>query len=599
MNKYTVDPLAQNGNNGLVPKLCRSGMAPRPPFHSHPNVYKYSQMSPVYNTHNRLLYDKCAYEHRLYESTSPLAYNINPIAYESCSKCQMLYPGFLGSMGGFGFGVGPNEIDLESLREWNILSVMTSEDGKRKEIYISTDSIEGNVKEVFESTELKNFKLVIGDKDYKLSTAYLNSTKTIPAIGDEGTFYIDVEGKIVAFSKQVVSAGAGFLIKATINSKGVNKKLECKIFDSEGNMRVLKCADNITVDGENYTDIKDVIPRLKESTTNRIIKRQLINFEINEKGEIKTIDTPYSDTKPKGTNESEDSLYSFYGQTGGLIYKSGQKTFAGKVNITSDTVVFSVPADPNVPNLIITNPDISDPGSYLDYSGVNEPESTSYKIKDSSFFMNDETYVIEAYRNVKDALLADALIVRTGTGTTKLVTNTPFTVVSRITSGINEKGDIAYKLYGYRLGKEISYFVNDNDLVQNTNLKEGDVIDKLFDESTRRMWPSASGAARSNPSTSGYNASLRFLYGNVHSSYANVMRITVGEVTASDVENQLENYTMDTFKIYVYDSQAQSGKKISIGSMEDIISYKQSPRKYSKIFILTNYANAKDLVVYK
>ena len=111
MNKYTVDPLAKNG---LKPNLCRSGIAARPPFHSHPNVYKYSQMSPVYNTHNRLLYDKCAYEHRLYESTSPLAYNINPIAYESCSKCQMMYPGFLGTMGGFGFGVGPNEIDLES-----------------------------------------------------------------------------------------------------------------------------------------------------------------------------------------------------------------------------------------------------------------------------------------------------------------------------------------------------------------------------------------------------------------------------------------------------------------------------------------------------
>lgn len=66
------------------------------------------------NTQNRLMYDKCAYAHKLYESTSPLAYMINPIAYESCNKCFQAYPGFIGALGGFGFGVGPREIDVES-----------------------------------------------------------------------------------------------------------------------------------------------------------------------------------------------------------------------------------------------------------------------------------------------------------------------------------------------------------------------------------------------------------------------------------------------------------------------------------------------------
>jgi hypothetical protein len=39
---------------------------------------------------------------------------MNPLAYESCSKCHMDYPGFLGTMGGFGFGVGGDMIDQES-----------------------------------------------------------------------------------------------------------------------------------------------------------------------------------------------------------------------------------------------------------------------------------------------------------------------------------------------------------------------------------------------------------------------------------------------------------------------------------------------------
>jgi hypothetical protein len=62
----------------------------------------------------RHINDDCAYKHRLYESTSPLMYQINPIAYESCSKCHMAYPGFLGTLGGHGFGIGPDRVDVDS-----------------------------------------------------------------------------------------------------------------------------------------------------------------------------------------------------------------------------------------------------------------------------------------------------------------------------------------------------------------------------------------------------------------------------------------------------------------------------------------------------
>jgi hypothetical protein len=36
---------------------------------------------------NRTLYDTCAYEKRLYESTSPLSYNMYFGAQENCNKC--------------------------------------------------------------------------------------------------------------------------------------------------------------------------------------------------------------------------------------------------------------------------------------------------------------------------------------------------------------------------------------------------------------------------------------------------------------------------------------------------------------------------------
>lgn len=36
---------------------------------------------------NRLIYDTCAYQKQLYESTSPLAYNLYQGKFENCNKC--------------------------------------------------------------------------------------------------------------------------------------------------------------------------------------------------------------------------------------------------------------------------------------------------------------------------------------------------------------------------------------------------------------------------------------------------------------------------------------------------------------------------------
>lgn len=69
----------------------------------------------VYNQNlTRGIYDKCAYNQRLHESTSPLNYVINPVYSETASKCHQPYVGYLGSLGGAGYGVGSDRIDLES-----------------------------------------------------------------------------------------------------------------------------------------------------------------------------------------------------------------------------------------------------------------------------------------------------------------------------------------------------------------------------------------------------------------------------------------------------------------------------------------------------
>lgn len=77
-------------------------------------LLKYYTMQKSFQSLTRGIHDDCAYKQRLHESTSPLSYVINPMAYESCSKCHMGYPGFIGSLGGNGFGIGPDRVDIDS-----------------------------------------------------------------------------------------------------------------------------------------------------------------------------------------------------------------------------------------------------------------------------------------------------------------------------------------------------------------------------------------------------------------------------------------------------------------------------------------------------
>lgn len=66
---------------------------------------------------NRLTYDSCAYKQELAQSVNPLAYILDPIKYENCSKCRME----LGIVGGTAVShVQGNLVDLENdLRNQN------------------------------------------------------------------------------------------------------------------------------------------------------------------------------------------------------------------------------------------------------------------------------------------------------------------------------------------------------------------------------------------------------------------------------------------------------------------------------------------------
>lgn len=60
---------------------------------------------------NRLIYDSCAYNAELAQSTAPLSYILDPIRYENCNKCR----NELGLVGGPAVShITGNLVDLEN-----------------------------------------------------------------------------------------------------------------------------------------------------------------------------------------------------------------------------------------------------------------------------------------------------------------------------------------------------------------------------------------------------------------------------------------------------------------------------------------------------
>ena len=92
----------------------------------------------------RLIYDKCAYEDRLQESTGPLMYTLDPNRIKNCNECLSLY-GPRSSKKGFGvsiatpFGVAPAQdaVDVESILTNRNVLASKCKDGKVNDINVN------------------------------------------------------------------------------------------------------------------------------------------------------------------------------------------------------------------------------------------------------------------------------------------------------------------------------------------------------------------------------------------------------------------------------------------------------------------------------
>jgi len=437
------------------------------------------------------------------------------------------------------------ELTFRRLKEWDVLSILRSKNSSGKQLInvtVTSKSVKGVVSATFDD------KIIIDDIEYKIASNYKDEI----SVGDNATFFLNDKGEIAAVNYSASEKKYAYLLNASA-SEGLNQTAEFKIFNTKGQIDVLKSADSLRFNGDKVTDYNTMLSDLLKTGRNAGKFGQLIIYDINSNNEIISIDTVL--------DKEDAKLKLSVPKTRNLNYKTSSCTFQGVVNIDDKTTIFLIPSD-------------------------DEMEK-AFRIVKRNYFKNDGKYTLEAY-NMSEVGVAEVLIVEDN-NTFDL--KTTCAVVDKISYTVNEKGATVQKLYALRDGKEVSVLVEEGRTL--SGIKRGDVIrygvnsvnelnniDLVFSFNKDKIFELV------NVNANSYIAEERRVYGRVEAKRGNYFKATIKKTDGTTVQ---EYYGVQAAKIYMYDVKKD---KVSVISASDIFDG-------DMIFMRVRYGDPKEIVVYR
>ncbi len=418
-------------------------------------------------------------------------------------------------------------IEVKDLTEWDVLSVAESKDKSIYRIIAVKDKIEGKV------TEIHDDKIKVGDKLYKIAKNYTHDI----ALEDEGTFYLDAEGKIAAVdASSLVSSNYAYLINAA-KAGVVSENLEIRLFTKSGETAIYTAADRVRVNGASGKNADEVLSALSNESG---VVKQLITFEQNSDGKIVSIHTAKDNT---ATGAIDKNNFTKNLVLEDAVYKAATGK-VGNVNVNEDTIIFDIPASS-------TDPD-------------------DFAIRNHTMFENDTPYNAIVFDMTED-YTAKAMIV-TNTDY-KANAESSVAVVTEITTVKNDQNIIVEKLYAMQDGQKIELFTSEKDLLvkgegeSKKPLEKGDIIQYKTNAkneiSTIRVLLDISNKSTQFEATPATD--LEIIYGRVTAKFASSMNIKVNDGAE-------KNISFGEAKIYVVDN-AKKNNVVIEGTTGDIQKY--------------------------
>ena len=439
--------------------------------------------------------------------------------------------------------LGGEYITLSQLKEWDVISFTISEDDKVIFGNVIRDSLSGKV------TEIGDEHIYVGDKKLKIALSY---TKNF-TIGDEGTFYLDAQGKIAAFDGELQKNDSYAYLENMAIGSGMGKTLKFEIFTEKGEFETLEAAEKITVNSSKNLTHQAAMSAIGST-------KQLITYEKDSSGKIKKIVTG------KSSSDINKNEFTLNMDEENVIFRASSSKLTGSdmsVSVTDGTIIFDIPKNGNRDN---------------------------YAIKKKNVFTDGGLYDVMVF-DVSETYKAGAIVVTNMTA--KADEASELAIVEKVNVSTNESGETVHKLYAYHGGKQISLTAKNDSVLKKEGgqlLGEGDIIQFRQDadgniDAVTLLFDMKKEQSEAKTKISD---NLTTVYGRVIKKFSDSINVQAGSERA-------ENFATDDVRVYVYE-KALSKNKIKPGDISDVERYENDG---GKVFMRIYKDNVKEIVVIK
>lgn len=259
-----------------------------------------------------------------------------------------------------------SKVSLSSIKKGSVLCVKESNNSGKvvTTVVVCNNSVSGEIKGV---TSGKRVKIGSNTYNYSYAAPWMRDDSSVsmaePKMGDNGTYYLDLNGDIVAYNKSETSTNQqyAYLINVFEENEGLMEtSLYLSVLTQKDGLKMLKCDNKTKINGS-QRDYDEIIAELQSAeeyqgqdvsgTTNNTGYSQLIKISTTTRNGSTVIDEIITAQAGKDISEvSADYLQmstSFNAKDKTAVYDSTSKrlTVSGKtVNIRNSFIV-KVPND--------------------------------------------------------------------------------------------------------------------------------------------------------------------------------------------------------------------------------------------------------------
>ena len=467
-------------------------------------------------------------------------------------------------------------VGLDTAKSHDVLSAAISKDGEYAIIHITSDVVVG---EITKTDEVDNSYLIAFDS-YNMAASYLTAVDDdkarAPHMGLVGSFYLDVRGRIAGYSEEVEESpeSYGYLFAVGRTNSSLDSNLLFKIYTADGEFQIFSSAKTITVDGKSYKSLEknNLINDIKLDDGS---VRQLIRYRLNERAELKVLDTSKVNEQYGESVENSLSRCTKGNSNEEFIWENSNNV-QGAFFISPKTSLFVVP------------------------TGESADDETLYSTsKGSAYFRYARGYYAEGYDTEIDYIARAVVVLLKDTDTG----GGSYFVVDEISSILDEETEEETKKITAHDGSE--YIAKDPTVFD--GLERGDVVEVgqdarqrvtgvsvILDVSNSPIPTTSFGTEWDSPHV--YRAERRWTVMVVLDRKGDIFDGALLDSNGNIDESTRFLYQWSPMKPIVYDSASD---RVYIGDATDLDEALYSNNPNSRVLVRQNYSTMALVYVYK